>query len=172
MDNYYDPYEKNYEASRPEPFSPEYAGFLVRFVASFIDGIIVGILILCILVGFVAVTAVVGGAMFASGSNDAAASGIFTGFCCMFVIAILSVQWLYFAFFESSAYMATPGKRLMGLMVTDEQGDRISFGKASVRYFLKMATNIILYLGYIVILLSSKKQGLYDIIAGTYVVKK
>ena len=51
-------------------------------------------------------------------------------------------------------------------------GDRISFGKATLRYFARMLTNMFFYIGYIVIAFSSKKQGLYDMIASTIVVKK
>lgn len=45
--------------------------------------------------------------------------------------------WLYFAGAESSAGQATIGKHLLGLRVTDTQGERISFKCATLRYFLK-----------------------------------
>ena len=39
----------------------------------------------------------------------------------------------YFALFESSKYMATPGKELLGLYVSTTKGKKLSFGKALVR---------------------------------------
>src|SRR6185437_14137655 len=36
--------------------------------------------------------------------------------------------WLYYAGFESSKFQATPGKRIVGIAVTDIQGQRLSFG--------------------------------------------
>ena len=37
------------------------------------------------------------------------------------------ISWMYFALMESSAKQATIGKSLLGLVVTDLNGDRISF---------------------------------------------
>jgi uncharacterized RDD family membrane protein YckC len=44
-------------------------------------------------------------------------------------------NWLYFALSESSVRQATPGKRLCGLCVTDQNRSRIRFGQASIRFF-------------------------------------
>ena len=46
--------------------------------------------------------------------------------------------WLYFALSESSPRQATLGKRLLGLRVTDLQGDRIGFGRALLRTVIKL----------------------------------
>jgi len=49
-------------------------------------------------------------------------------------IVILVFGWMYFALFEASSWMATPGKILFGLVVVDARGDRISFWNASLRH--------------------------------------
>jgi uncharacterized RDD family membrane protein YckC len=51
-------------------------------------------------------------------------------------------------------------------------GRRISFGQATGRYFSKILSSIILFIGYIMVALSEKKQGLHDMIAGTLVRRK
>lgn len=51
-----------------------------------------------------------------------------------FIVGIVS-SWLYYAFFESSTKQATPGKLACGFVVTDMNGNRVSFGKATGRYF-------------------------------------
>ena len=71
--------------------------------------------------------------------RTAAAAGI------VFVANCL-VGWLYFALFESRGWQATPGKRLLGLRVTDLAGNRISFGRASRRYFSKLLSFLIFYI--------------------------
>ena len=43
--------------------------------------------------------------------------------------------WLYNAYCESSEWQATPGKKVLNLLVTDLNGNRISFGRASGRFF-------------------------------------
>lgn len=81
------------------------------------------------------------------------------------------LSWLYFTKFESSPKMATPGKYWLGITVTDEQGQRISFGKANARFWSKIISGMILLIGYIMVAFTEKKQGLHDIIAKTLVVK-
>ncbi len=88
-----------------------------------------------------------------------------------FITAIfLLIRWLYFAIMESSSYQATFGKQLLDIKVTDMEGKRISFWRATIRYFAKILSGMIFYLGYLMIGFTEKKQGLHDIIAGTLVV--
>ena len=78
--------------------------------------------------------------------------------------------WLYTALFESSAMQATPGKKAIGLKVTDLQGNRISFGRATGRYFAEWITGMTLFVGYVMVAFTQKRQTLHDMIAGTVVV--
>jgi uncharacterized RDD family membrane protein YckC/ribosomal protein L40E len=82
------------------------------------------------------------------------------------------IGWLYFALMESSNKQATLGKMLIGIKVTDLDGNRITFGKATARHFSKIISGVILAIGYIMAGFTQKKQALHDIIAGTLVVKK
>ena len=82
------------------------------------------------------------------------------------------MAWIYFAAFESSPKQATPGKMALGIKVTDLNGRRIGFGKATGRYFGKILSFIILGIGFIMIAFTEKKQGLHDKMAGCLVVNK
>ncbi|HBY76937.1 MAG TPA: hypothetical protein DEG47_08015, partial [Cyanobacteria bacterium UBA11148] len=84
----------------------------------------------------------------------------------------LLIAWLYYAVQESSAKQATIGKQALGIVVTDLQNQRISFIQATIRYFSKIISTIILLIGYLMALFTEKKQALHDIIAGTLVVNK
>jgi len=79
--------------------------------------------------------------------------------------------WLYFALMESSASQATIGKTACGLRVTDEQGRRISFGRATGRYFAKILSALIFLIGFMMVGWTRRKQGMHDFIAGTLVLK-
>ncbi len=81
-------------------------------------------------------------------------------------------SWLYFAGCESSRWQATPGKKLLGLAVTDMAGKRISFARASGRHFGKIVSFLTLLMGFVMIGFTEKKQGLHDMIAGCLVVKR
>lgn len=80
--------------------------------------------------------------------------------------------WLYFAYLESSIHQATFGKMLFSAKVVDYQGNRISFGTATIRHFSKFISAIILLIGFIMVAFTQKKQGLHDILAGTLVINK
>jgi uncharacterized RDD family membrane protein YckC len=74
---------------------------------------------------------------------------------------------------ESSAHQGTLGKIALGLFVTDLQGRRISFGRASGRFFAKIITGLIpFFIGYIMAGFTEKRQALHDMIAGCLVLKK
>jgi uncharacterized RDD family membrane protein YckC len=82
------------------------------------------------------------------------------------------LNWLYYAIFESSSWQATLGKKALGLEVTDLAGNRISFGRATGRFFAKIISTLILFIGYIMAGFTEKKQALHDILAGTLVIRK
>jgi uncharacterized RDD family membrane protein YckC len=73
---------------------------------------------------------------------------------------------------ESSPQQATLGKMALGLKVTDLQGERLSFARATGRYFGKIVSSLILFVGFMMAGWTEKKQALHDIMAGTLVVKK
>ena len=81
------------------------------------------------------------------------------------------VNWLYSALMESSAKQATVGKLALGIIVTDMEGRRIGFGKATGRHFAKFLSALILGIGFIMVAFTQRKQGLHDILAGTLVIR-
>lgn len=130
-----------------------YAGFWIRLAAYIIDGIIISIPSMII---------------------NSVVTGIFidqlAGMLVGGLVSIL-VGWIYFAGMESSRHMATIGKQAFNLRVTDVNGYKISFGRASARFFGKILSAVILYIGFIMIAFTRNKQALHDKIAHTFVVK-
>jgi uncharacterized RDD family membrane protein YckC len=89
------------------------------------------------------------------------------------MMGFMIVQWLYFAGMESSERQATLGKSVMSLRVTNSEGQRLSFGHATGRFFAKIVSGLVpLAIGYIMAAFTEKKQALHDLIAGTLVLKK
>jgi uncharacterized RDD family membrane protein YckC len=85
------------------------------------------------------------------------------------VLIITLVTWAYFAICESSAWQGTVGKLALGIRVVDEQGKRISFLRATGRFFAKYLSSMIIFIGFLMVAWTRRKQGLHDIIAGTLV---
>jgi uncharacterized RDD family membrane protein YckC len=133
----------------------QYAGFWIRVVAYLID------LLPLIAIGIVL------GLMFGDPLIETDANPRFGA---SDLIGLL-VGIAYFVGFESSSWQATPGKRALGLIVTDMEGRRISPARALGRYFGKILSGLILLIGYIMIAFTDRKQGLHDFLAGTLVVK-
>jgi uncharacterized RDD family membrane protein YckC len=89
-----------------------------------------------------------------------------------FFLIILVLEWLYYALLESSVWQATLGKKALGLEVTDLVGVRITFGRATGRYFARYISFFTLGIGYLMAGFTEKKQALHDMIAGTLVIRK
>jgi uncharacterized RDD family membrane protein YckC len=87
-------------------------------------------------------------------------------------VAAIAGIWLYFASLESSSSQATPGKRAVGLVVTDDHGRPISLGRATGRYFAKYLSWITLGIGFLMVGWTSRKRGLHDFVADTLVVRR
>jgi len=83
-----------------------------------------------------------------------------------------AVDWLYFAAIESSPLQATVGKMIVKSYVTDLNVERVSFGKATKRYFGKYISLLSLGYGFLMAKFTPKKQALHDRMAGCLVLKK
>lgn len=138
-----------------------YAGFWKRAIAYLIDAILLTFVL--VLLGFVF-------AMF--GVVDFNDEGQMTRNGNLMDLLSILVSWGYFALMESSNKQATFGKMALGIQVTDYASQRISLVRATVRFFSKYLSAILLMIGFIMIAFTSRKQGLHDFIASTLVVNK
>ena len=140
------------------PIAVEYAGFWKRFAAYILDIIILNIF------STIAVFVII--VMEYTGNFDI--------YMALFLLipVFFVVEWLYFALMESSSKQGTPSKRALRIIVTDLDGKRISFGRATGRFFSKFFSIIIFFIGFIKVAFMGKKQGLHDMIAGTLVIAK
>ncbi len=153
-----------------------YAGFWLRLVAHLVDGVIVGAAMLILVVPLFFLMG--GVALFSSfprevGEHpDPAQIGALLSL--VFVLAGVAIlgQWLYFAYLESGEKQGTWGKQMLGIYVTDLTGNRISFGRASGRFFAKIISGLIpLGIGYIMAGITERKQALHDMIASCLVLR-
>jgi len=80
--------------------------------------------------------------------------------------------WLYYAFFEASQMQGTPGKRACCLVVCDMNGQRITFWKATGRYFGKFISFLTLGIGFLMCNFTKKHQCLHDMMSGCQVLKR
>jgi uncharacterized RDD family membrane protein YckC len=160
------------EVGAPRP----YGGFWVRFVAYFVDSLILGI---PFTIALFAIFMFAGVGTMMRRSAPVNPNEVAANFAPVFAMMIpvmfflILVSWLYYAGMESSARQATLGKSVMSLRVTNAEGQRLSFGHASGRFFAKIISGMIPFaIGYIMAGFTEKKQALHDLIAGTLVLKQ
>ncbi|MFZ5723688.1 MAG: RDD family protein [Pseudomonadota bacterium] len=139
----------------------EYAGFWVRAAAHILDGFIIGFASLLVLVPL----------MFVIGwpQQAMAEPGRMGGADAVIQLISIGMAWLYYALLESSAGRSTFGKRLLGLQVSDMQGEQITFARATGRYFATLLCYITFLVGFIMAAFTARKQALHDMAVGTVV---
>jgi uncharacterized RDD family membrane protein YckC len=156
-------------APPPPPLAPShaYAGFLRRAAAWLIDTVLLTI-------GFAVLYFVgnvfIGLALLSSGQNPTIENALGGELVLLLIMVVFA--WLYYAGLESSAWQGTVGKRLLRLVVTDQYGRRIKFGRTTGRFFAKLVSGLALFVGYLMVLFTERKQGLHDLMAGTLVVRQ
>lgn len=159
----------------------KYAGFEKRLIAAFIDVVILSVISLPISFIFLFISTSLITYPITESSNiysDLSAVNI------LYFLIIMVIDGLYFSLLESSESQGTFGKQAMDIIVTDINGNRLTFKQAGLRFlgkylfgfaYFKFNSILILLIwinSHIRPLYTHKKQALHDIIAGTLVVNK
>jgi len=128
---------------RSEVAPYELADIGTRFIAIFIDNIILGL---------------IAAVLFNGAREPGAGVGVIIGA-------------IYYWYFWTQQDGQTLGKKLMGIRVIKTTGEKMTAGDAIVRYIGYYISGAVFALGYIWALFDSDKQGWHDKLASTYVVK-
>lgn len=147
------------------PVPMRYGSFLSRLIALIIDRLVISGILLVVFIPLGIVTSI--GGLFVMPQLSIVQGTVAPS---LWLLSII-LDWLYFAVMESSERSATIGKRLLGLRVLSDQGVRLTFARASLRYFSKIISALPLMLGFVMALFTKKTQALHDFIAETVVVK-
>lgn len=157
----------------------KYAGFWLRFAAYIIDQFVIGvagfIIAIPIILGIIAFGLNLDGikspADFLTQDRLLMVGGII-GMILLAILISIVMKWLYYALMESSKFGGTIGKMAVSIKVVDMEGNRITFGRATGRYFSRIVTNMTLLIGYIIAGFTEKKQALHDLMASCLVIQK
>jgi uncharacterized RDD family membrane protein YckC len=149
--------------------SDDYAGFWKRFAAAILDGLI--LTIPQIIINMIGVAF---GAMVGAGGGSPEEQQVAAALASVFITLPLGLILYigYFAGMESSSLQATLGKLALGIKVTDLDGDRVTFLRATGRTLGKIVSQMICFIGYIMAGFTERKQALHDMMASCLVVNK
>ena len=148
-----------------------YGGFWIRFLAIFIDGLIIGAVTapLGFIVGMSSAATALG--------TDNAALGVATGGAHLAMLSGVLVLDLAIAICYQGYFVSqkggTLGKLALGLKIVNAaDGSNLSVGKAIGRYFAYFLSAVVLYIGYIIVAFDSEKRALHDHVCSTRVIYK
>jgi len=146
-----------------------YAGFWRRMAALMIDSLVVTIAYYVVLV--VAMIAFGIGMADAFKGDSPSPGGIAVLLAAVYFTYPI-ISGLYYVGLESSSTQATLGKMAVGIKVTDDDGRRMSRGRALGRWASHLLSYLTFYIGYIMAGFTERKRGLHDMVASTLVVDR
>lgn len=161
-------YFQKLKEGAPLPSMPgalSYAGFWIRWVAKFIDGLALGVVLVIPMVILVMI-------FFAPRSTRAGGPfnmglALQLGINFGSTIFVLLYNWFFL-----SKYGATLGKMAVGLKVVTATGAPLSSGQALGRSAAEILSQLVCYIGYIIAAFDAEKRALHDHMANTRVIKK
>lgn len=143
------------------PPATQFAGFWVRLAATIIDMMIVSLGETLMEGIFDRLVALTGG--YTSAREELVATIIIW-------IAIGIASFVYYTYFVSGPWQATPGKKLLGLKIVRSDGSRLDFKRATKRFFDYSWSFITLGIGFMMVGWTREKTGLHDLTADTRVI--
>ena len=155
-DEVYKPPQSNLDPIKSRA-TREYAGFWERFFASFIDGVLMLLVILPLMY------VVYGAEYFFS---EAFLQGPID-FIVNYILPPITICLFWVV------KRATPGKMAMGIEVVKLNSEKsLGFGNAIGRYLGYYLSAVVLFLGFIWVVFDKRNQAWHDKLAGTVVVKR
>ncbi|MFT3807869.1 RDD family protein [Arenimonas sp.] len=166
------------------PYRGSPAGFWKRYVAYFIDVMLVSFVVqilttpVVLVLGFSdpkKIEAMVEQAVKPALASDDALGAMLLlgqwlgGLMLISTLAYALVAGAYFVYCEASPHQATLGKRLIGIKVTDAQGARPTRAQVLGRFFAAALSWATLNLGHALAAWTPERRAMHDYVAGTRV---
>ncbi len=85
-------------------------------------------------------------------------------------VIVMASGFLYFTLFVGSSGQ-TPGKKLFGLRIVRVNGLEMTYGRALLRSLCWILSLLLFSVGFLMIAFNRQKQGLHDMLAGTFVIR-
>ncbi len=137
----------------------QYAGFVSRLIAWIIDQLVV--------VGFTFITGWIASFVLDTLAFDNQVYELTVA------LILVIVNFAFFLFYFIGLWMIsgqTLGKSIMGLRIVRADGERLKLRNAILRFIGYPISGMLLFLGYLMVLIDRRRQALHDKIGGTIVV--
>lgn len=155
-------FQKIREGVRPHA-AMHYAGFWIRFVAKFIDGIILAVVN--------TVFTLIAGVMTSAMAQGAASPDAAIILVQLVLFVVQMAVGIGYAVFFVGRFGATPGKMALSLKIVRPDGSPVTYGRALGRAFAEYLSSLIFAIGYIMAAFDEEKRTLHDRICDTRVIR-
>ena len=144
-----------------------YAGFWIRVAAYIVDYVIINVIVIAVS-GLVGLAIGLTAGFIASRQGEQANLPDYVGV----VGAVIAVALIivYYVKFNSGAWQATPGKRLVGIHIVRVSGEPVSGWLAFGRYLAYFVSVLPLCLGFMWVGWNEEKKGFHDMMCNTRVI--
>jgi uncharacterized RDD family membrane protein YckC len=137
-----------------------YAGFGIRFGAKLLDGLVLGVVFFAPMI-----------ILMVSRASSRKPNEV-DFLTLVFQLGFYVINMIYTIFFLGK-YGATPGKMICKIKVVTADGGKLSYGRATGRFFAELLSGMICYIGYLMVLSDKEeRRALHDRICNTRVVYK
>jgi len=152
-----------------------YCGFWIRFCARLLDGLFLS----AVTVPLSVINQVIifrfypirgPGARIGNFENTSQL-GAFLTIQAAFILVSLILAFTYEVFFVGR-FGGTPGKLLLRMRIVRSDFSRLTYGRAAIRFFGKMLSDLTMYVGYLMVAFDPQRRALHDYIADTRVIKR
>ena len=143
-----------------------YAGFWIRFVGKFVDGLILGAV-----QAFFNMACVLMLHPYSATGTDANVN-VQVILVTVLVISLSFIIRAAYNIWFIGKFGATPGKMAVGVRVIRPGGEPVGYGRAAGRFFAEILSALILLIGYIIAAFDDEKRALHDRICDTRVIYK
>ncbi len=153
----------------------QYCGFWIRFCARLLDGLFLSAVTVplsvinqVIIFRFYPLTGPEAGI---GKFENTSQLGTFLTIQAAFVLVSLILAFAYEVFFVGR-FGGTPGKLLLRMRIVRSDFSRLTYGRAAIRFFGKMLSDLTMYIGYLMVAFDPQRRALHDYIADTRVIKR
>jgi uncharacterized RDD family membrane protein YckC len=89
----------------------------------------------------------------------------------LYILFIFAISLGYSVFFVGR-FGATPGKMALKLRIVRSDRSKLTYGRATARFFAQIVTSLTAFVGYVMAAFDSEKRALHDYLCDTRVIKR
>lgn len=88
------------------------------------------------------------------------------------LVEFIIISFTYFTFLPSTNFYSTIGQLIVGIKQVDDTYNKLTYGRSVLKFLAALLSKIILYIGYIIVFFTKNNRPLHEIITKTYLIER